>query len=411
MNQTVTAPSIPQLSDNPNLLDITGWKGNFVAVHTLATHAGVNLNRDMDGLPKTITLGGVTRMRLSAASRVRAARTYARNYTEKTDQASARSRLLPQEIARYLVKSHDLDVKKAEALAVYIVHAAGMSIDASQPDRTRAITYLPETAVVRLGQLVLDVESEHTDAIEATQQAISAHQATLTEGKRGKKKDLPALPEVPKALTAAARTQFAPGVCAEIALFGRMLSELPGGQVYSAVQVAHAIGVDEMEMITDDFTVVDDWQDFGVFGSANQGQHYLASGTVYSYAALDRRTLRATLANGVQDPDELERLAQWAEQLFVTSIAYAVPGGKRSRTGPAMLPTLVLAATTDQPLTAAPAFEDAITGPAGLEASRRLCAYLNNAQSRAPLHGGKALWLSPLGEDAPTMPSAITLDA
>jgi len=26
-------------------------------------------------------------------------------------------------------------------------------------------------------------------------------------------------------------------------------------------------------------TVVDDWQDFGVFGSANQGQHYLASGT------------------------------------------------------------------------------------------------------------------------------------
>jgi len=45
------------------------------------------------------------------------------------------------------------------------------------------------------------------------------------------------------------------------------------------VQVAHAIGVDEMEMITDDFKVVDDWQDFGVFGSANQGQHYLASGT------------------------------------------------------------------------------------------------------------------------------------
>ena len=411
MLQSVTASSIPQLSDNPNLLDTTEWKGNFVAVHTLATHAGVNLNRDMDGLPKTITLGGVTRMRLSAASRVRAARTYARTYTEQTDQASARSRLLPQEITRYLVKSHDLDVKQAEALAVYIVHAAGMSIDPIQPDRTRAITYLPETAVARLGQLALDVQSEHTDAVEATQQVIAAHQATLAEGAKVKKKDLPELPKAPKALTAAARAQFAPGVCAEIALFGRMLSELPGGQVYSAVQVAHAIGVDEMEMITDDFTVVDDWQDFGVFGSANQGQHYLASGTVYSYAALDRRTLRVTLANSVQDPAELERLARWAEQLFVTSIAYSIPSGKRTRTGPAMLPTLVLAATTDQPLTAAPAFEDAITGPAGLEASRRLCTYLNNAQSRAPLHGGKALWLPPLGEDAPTMPTAITLDA
>lgn len=409
--ESITAPNVPQLSDNPHLLDTAHWEGNFVVIHTLATHVGVNLNSDRDGLPKRITVGGTTRMRLSAYSRVRAARTYARTFTEGTDQATARSRLLPKKIAKYLADRYDLDAKKAEALAVYIVHAAGMGIVPSRPDLTSAVTYLPETAVARLGQLVWDVQGEHAEAIEETQRTIAAHQGAALEEKKVKKKDLPSLPKVPKRLADASRARFAPGVCAEIALFGRMLTEIPDGQVFSAVQVAHAIGVDEIEMINDFYIVKDDYQDLGVFGGAILGDMFLASGTVYSYAALDRRMLRTTLTGGFPDPEEREHVARWAEQLFVTAISYSVPGGKRSRTGPAMLPTLIVAATTDHPLTAAPAFEEAITGPAGAEASRRLGGYLSAAQSRAPLHQGKALCLPPLEADALLMPSVIALDA
>jgi CRISPR system Cascade subunit CasC len=213
--------------------------------------------------------------------------------------------------------------------------------------------------------------------------------------------------DVPEDIVAAARRALDPALTDSIALFGRLVTELPDGVMSSSVQIAHGFSVDPFDLLVDEFTVRDDWQDLGVFGSALIGRSYLTSGTLYRYAALDRQALRANLARADATTSEVEDAAQHAEKAFVTGIAYALPTARRSRTGSAVRPLLIVAGSCDEPLTAAAAFETPVAPPAGPNAADLLARQL----TWAGLRGGTARWLSPTGAPAPDLPGCLTVEA
>ncbi|MFI8504953.1 type I-E CRISPR-associated protein Cas7/Cse4/CasC [Streptomyces sp. NPDC085524] len=417
--------ALADITADPRLIDTTAHPGKFVVLHALTTYAGVSLNRDFSNLPKTIQYGDASRMRVSAQSKDRAARTFFRNYTGETVQATARSRYLPQQTARHL-QALGRPADEAHVQAALIIAAAGMQIDKANTERTRAIAYVPAQAPGRLAALASDVWDETEAARETMRAAIdkavvkgSKRQSADQEdtdpepdepvGRKGTEAAGIGAPPLPRSIVQRAEAAFAPGITAELAIFGRMLAEVPDGHVYSAAQVAHALSVDPLAMVSDDWTAKDDWQDLGVFGAAGKGTTFLASGTLYQYAALDRQALRATLAKSTS-PADTEEIARLAEQLFITALAYATPSSARSRTGSAASPTLAVAATTDFPFTAAPCFESSIEAPAAVVASCRLAQYLRRAQRHTPIQGGTVRWLPPAGEPCPEFPSILVCE-
>ncbi|MER7761321.1 type I-E CRISPR-associated protein Cas7/Cse4/CasC [Streptomyces sp. NPDC097619] len=419
--------ALTDIEADPRLIDTTVHDGNFVVVHILTTYTGVSLNRDFSNLPKSIQFGDALRMRVSAQSKNRAMRTFFRHYTGESVQATARSRLLPQQTARHL-QALGHDPEEARVQAALIVASAGMQIDKANTERTRVTTYTTVQTPERLAALGSELWDETGEARKKMGQAIDKANAkrakTSKSGTEGEDTDANTetsggrkgpetagieAPKLPQHIVGRATAAFAPGTVAELAIFGRMLANVPDGTIYSAAQVAHAFSVDPLAMITDDWTAKDDWQDLGVFGAAGKGTTYLASGTLYQYAALDRRALRRTLAKSAT-PDETEALARLAEQLFVTALAYATPSSARSRTGSAACPTLTIAAATDYPLTAAACFESAIEAPAAVTAAHRLTTYLRRAQRHTPLTGGICRWLPPADEDCPALPTVLAYE-
>ncbi|MEU5438886.1 type I-E CRISPR-associated protein Cas7/Cse4/CasC [Streptomyces sp. NPDC020719] len=428
--------ALADITADPRLIDTTSQSGDFVVLHTLTTYSGVSLNRDFGNVPKTVQYGDALRMRVSPQCWNRAVREFFRTYAGESAEQAERSRLLPQQTARRLAglgfPEEDCAVQGA-----LMVAAAGMCVDDSDPARTRAIAYVPGNAPDRLAELAADVWDDTKDARHEMREKIDkaaarrarpagkSSEASLDDhesdgedgeaagrskaGKGDKEKGLSAPKSIPAQLARRAAAAFAPATAVELAIFGRMLTEVPDGTLYSAAQVAHAFSVDPLATVTDDWTAKDDWQDLGVFGAAGKGTTFLASGTLYRYAALDRRALRTTLARGTSAP-EAERLARLGEQLFLTALTYATPSSARSRTGSSALPTLTIAATTDHPLTAAVCFESAIEAPAAVAASERLTGYLRRTQRHTPLLGGICRWLPPAGQPCPPLPATLTLE-
>lgn len=409
---TVTAVDLAPAGAPFRTLDTTTAPGDFVVVHSLTTVAGVCLNRDMDGLPKSMLYGGTERLRVSSQSLIRAAREWIRTHTVSGEQGAS-SRLLPQQTALCL-QNRGIDPADAVPAALLAVVAAGMSVDPAEPGKTRAMTYVSAGAPDRLAQVALTYWDDSGIQRNEMEERITAGMAVGPRA-RGRKRppqdDSGPAPDLadslPIPMIAAARDAFAPGLSLEIALFGRFLTEIPGGRIPSAANVAHALSVDPHVLLTDDFTAVDDWQTGGVFGVGMLGAQHLSSGTLYRWACLNRRTLRTNLAASGAEESQVEEAARRAEQLFTTAITYTLPKARSSRTGSAALPTLAIAATSDVPLTAAAAFETPIEPPAGEEAAARLAAYLTSA---GRLLGGTARWLSPTGSDAPGLPSVLTVE-
>ncbi|KUN58815.1 hypothetical protein AQJ46_41810 [Streptomyces canus] len=408
----MTTPVLAPSAAPYRTIDTTAAAGDFVVVHSLTTVAGVCLNRDMDGLPKTLLFGGTERLRVSSQALIRPARTWIRAQS-MVDEQGVSSRLLPYQTALSL-QERGIDPADAVPAALLVVLATGISVDPAEPDKTRAMTYVPAAAPTRLAEVMLTYWDDTSVARKEMETRIATAMRNGPRA-RGRKKpppeDTPATDltdSLPDVMVAAARKAFAPGLALEIALFGRFLAEIPGGRIRSAVSVAHALSVDPHVLLTDEFTALDDWNTGGIIGSVGMlGAQHLSSGTLYRWACLNRRQLRENLAASGASHDEVEEAAQRAEHLFTTAITYTLPNARSSRTGSAALPTLSIAATSDIALTAAAAYETAIDPPAGEEAAERLTAYLTSA---AHLNGGTARWLSPTGADAPPLPDVLTVE-
>ena len=219
--------------------------------------------------------------------------------------------------------------------------------------------------------------------------AIVAEHRDLVAAEAAKKEPKPVLPQ--DRVAAVLRSKNA-----SIQLLGRMLAELPGGEVDGAVQFAHAFTTHGTVVETDFFTAVDDIEKEGDAGSAHMNAAQFSAGTFYRYANVG---LGGLLENLDGDTATARELTGEFLRAFVTT----VPSGKQNATAAQTIPDLVyIAVRSDRPVSFAPAFEEPVRAELGNGTPSRdaFCGYaalLNEYWGTADLawHGHACIGASP----------------
>lgn len=272
----------------------------FLDFHLIQNFAPSNLNRDDTGAPKDAIFGGQRRARVSSQCWKRATRLAAGQH-ELLPEANRgiRTKKLKTLLLERLTGR---DGEQAAAKIEVALAAAGLKL--KDDGKTEYLLFLGEGEVAAFAALI----EQHWDELPV---------GGDKKGKKDAKASLP--PEIVKK----AKALLDGGKAVDVALFGRMLADLPSVNQDAACQVAHAISTHRVEREFDYFTAVDDRADEDETGAGMIGQVEFNSATFYRYAALDVNKLRANL----QQDDELSLSAVAA---FAEAMVRAIPSGKQN---------------------------------------------------------------------------------
>ncbi|ANH93159.1 type I-E CRISPR-associated protein Cas7/Cse4/CasC [Streptomyces sp. SAT1] len=338
-------------------------RARFLDVHILQTLPYSNVNRDDLGSPKTVTFGGTTRTRVSSQAWKRPTR---KAVEELIGEKALRTRRLPMQVSTLLNEERGWPAELAQfAGAQVVISTAGKLALDKERDKadqaTASLLFLPEDAVGRLA----DIAEQHRAALE---KAIGT-KATANK---------PVLPkdEVHEVLRSRNGS---------IALFGRMLAEIPGAGVDGAVQVAHAFTTHSTSVQGDFFTAVDDVDQWAQdAGSAHMNTAEFSSGVFYRYATIDLRDLASTVTDAAT--------ARELTTAFVSSFISSMPSAKKTSTAPHTIPDLVhVSVRADRPVSYAAAFEKPVSPGEGGWAAPSRAALSAYAQKVTVLLGSDAL--------------------
>jgi CRISPR system Cascade subunit CasC len=126
------------------------------------------------------------------------------------------------------------------------------------------------------------------------------------------------------------------GKARDVALFGRMLADLPEARVDAACQVAHAISTNRVNMEFDYYTAVDDLKPEDTQGADMIGDVQFNSACFYRYLNVDIEQLAANLGDDRAAAIETVRA-------FIQAAIEAIPTGKQNSMAAQNPPSLVLA--------------------------------------------------------------------
>jgi CRISPR system Cascade subunit CasC len=354
---------------------MTTTPARHLDINILQTYPYSCLNRDDANSVKTLTYGGVERTRLSSQSQKRPIRLAVER---DLGQQSLRTRRLSARLAVYLEKERGWPSALAERAGDHVVAASSVGIDLpeavaaknakpkpSGPLSTKAVVYLPESAIAEFA----DLAEAHRAALETARDIRTLKPTEIS--------DAAVLPT--NSVDAILRSRN--GV---INLLGRMLAEVGGSGVDGAVHVAHAFTTHETETQLDYFSLVDDitalWND--TTGSAHMNTNEFSAGTFYRYLSLDLAELLHNLDNDQAAAHELTKS-------LLTHAILTIQGAKHTSTAPFTVPDLVhLAVRDDRPYSYAAAFETPVTsGEVGGYVAGSLAALAEHADAVARFIG------------------------
>lgn len=299
----------------------------FVEFHLIQNFAPSNLNRDDTGAPKDALFGGHRRARVSSQCFKRAIRLKA----QELDLIPAENRGIRTKKLAALLQARlgDEAMPRIEAALA----AAGLKL--KDDGKTEVLLFLGEGEINAL----VDLIQTHWDELAPT--------AGSTEKKSKKDAKASAPPEVVKK----AKALLNGGKAVDVALFGRMLADMPSVNQDAASQVAHALSTHRVEREFDYFTAVDDQSDEDETGAGMIGQVEFNSATFYRYAVVDANKLTANLQND-------QELAIHALGAFTQAMARAVPTGKQNSFAAHNPPSFIgVVLRASSPLNLANAFE------------------------------------------------------
>ena len=307
--------------------------GLFIELHLIQNFAPSNLNRDDTGAPKDAIFGGQRRARVSSQCFKRAIRLAVGEH-ELLPQAhlGIRTKKLRSLLLERL-KEHD----PAEASAKIEVALAAAGLKLKDDGKTEYLLFLGENEVSGFAEL------------------IHQHWGELAVGNGDKKSKKDAKANIPPEIVKRAKSILDGGKAVDVALFGRMLADLPAVNQDAACQVAHAISTHRVEREFDYFTAVDDFGDPDESGAGMIGQVEFNSATLYRYAVIDARKLLANLQGD-------RELTLSAIEAFVHAMVRAIPSGKQNSFAAHNAPEFVgICLRHDAPLSLANAFEKAVS--------------------------------------------------
>ncbi len=278
----------------------------LLEIHALQNFAPSNLNRDDTGSPKDCEFGGYRRARISSQSLKRAMRTYVRAEKLLEDDALAvRTKRVTAELVGQLKKKGR---DEAEAGKVVELALAGLSLSVDE-GKTQYLLYLGKSEIRDMANSIDAYWDELLEAVPAE------------DDKKKSKKD--AKGNVPKDLVAALEKSLDGGKAVDLALFGRMLADLPEKNRDAACQVAHAISTNAVQREFDFYTAVDDLKPEDNAGADMLGTVEFNSACYYRYIALDLEKLAANLQG---DGELLEK----GLRAFLEASYFAAPSGKQN---------------------------------------------------------------------------------
>lgn len=356
---------------------------SVLEIHILQNFAPSNLNRDDTGSPKDAYFGGVRRARISSQSLKRAMRTYfAEQKLLKPEELAVRTKRLLKELVDGLVKlGHSEEESKNAATNAIQTMGSQKQMKLDAEGKTEYLVFLGTGEIQKLVAI------------------IEANFAALTASKFKADKTLKDALESSLAMAARSGTQGRGGDAVDVALFGRMLANLPERNADAAAQVAHALGTGKAEREFDFYTAVDDLKPDDTAGADMLGTVEFVSATYYRYANLDLQQLRANL----QNDDEL--LVRGVEAFLRASI-YAAPSGKQNTFAAHNLPSFVAFTVRRDasPRNLANAFEEPVRGDRLLERSLDKLAEEWAVQEQKFGQGGQTQFLTT--KEAPELPNA-----
>jgi CRISPR system Cascade subunit CasC len=315
----------------------------FIEFHALRSFPPSNLNRDDLGTPKTAIFGGSRRLRISSQCLKRTWRTSdAFRGHFAAEQLGLRTDRLPEEVLGSLGTA--LDEKVREGLIALLASigrkvakekadddAKSKTDDDVENDQVDETARADEAPEPRTAHLLFLSRQE----IEAVSDFARSHVDLLGKVYSKKKVDAKAIEKLRKELQSYLEERTSRNAV-DIGLFGRFVTSDEFDTVDAALQVAHGLGTQKVEVEYDYFTAVDDLGDST--GAGHLGESEYASSVLYLYACCDldqlERNLGRRSVEGRMPDGEARQLAKKSLPAIVRAIAEATPQGKKTGTAP-----------------------------------------------------------------------------
>lgn len=285
----------------------------LVEIHVLQNFAPSNLNRDDTGAPKDAFFGGARRARISSQCLKRSVRQYFSGLIERgaleVDDVAFRTKRILDALTTSLVEKGRA---KDEAFQKSLLALAAVELSVKEDGKSEYLLFLGQREISSIANIIDDKWD-----------SIATPDEVAVEGKKpAKAKKLAAQsadPELKKALDKV----FDGGKALDVALFGRMLADMPKKNQYAACQVAHAISTHAVEREFDFYTAVDDLKPEDTAGADMIGTVEFNSACFYRYAVIDWEKL----VENLQDDRELAALGL---RSFLEGFVVAEPTGKQN---------------------------------------------------------------------------------
>ncbi len=267
----------------------------YVEFHVLRSYPPSNLNRDDLGSPKSIVFGGQRRVRVSSQCLKRTWRMSPFFRGElAADQLGVRTQRMPQEVFDKL--GADYDAKARAGLQALFAalgkkaakeEAAAPEDDSSEPEAGDASAAEAAKTDTAKTDHLLFLSREEIAAIAKFATARAGDLAKVVKvGRKKTEIDGRAVEKLREALK-----EHLAEACGrnavDVALFGRFLTSQEFRECNAALQVAHALGTQKLELEYDYFTAVDDLQPSAETGAGHLGETELCSSVLYEYAVCD----------------------------------------------------------------------------------------------------------------------------
>lgn len=285
----------------------------IIEIHAIQNFAPSNLNRDDTGAPKDALFGGTRRARVSSQCLKRAVRQHLTELVRQnaliSDDVAVRTKRILDAVTQSLVKNGRVE---AEAIEKVRLALAALELSVKEDGKSEYLLFLGQREIASIASI-----------IHGKWDSITANDGSATEikksGKAKKQAAQSADPELKKALDKV----FNGGKAIDIALFGRMLADMPEKNQNAACQVAHAISTHAVEREFDFYTAVDDLKPEDTAGADMMGTVEFISACFYRYAVVDWEKLVANLQG---DTD----LAAKGLRAFLEGFVVAEPTGKQN---------------------------------------------------------------------------------
>lgn len=285
----------------------------LIEIHVLQNFAPSNLNRSDTGEPKNAMFGGTRRARISSQCLKRAVRQYFKalvenNRLDSADVAFRTKRLLEALSAALEAKGRP----KEEAGQKICAALATMELVIKEDEKSQYLLFLGEREILAIANIIHEKWDD-----------LLISETPAQEGKKAPKAKKQAASAADPELKKALEKVMDGGKALDIALFGRMLADMPAKNQDAACQVAHALSTHAVEREFDFYTAVDDLKPEDTSGADMIGTVEFNSACFYRYAALDWAQLVSNLQSDTA-------LAERGLKAFLEGFISSEPSGKQN---------------------------------------------------------------------------------